>query len=186
MPAQRSAAAGIIKRTVSTHYEWHIDWAIMGQQTLGLNGEAYALLVLDIGSNIGAVINTRTREDHWQHLDELAALWGHTPKAIRGNVVAEFEHSAGFKAWSRNHHVAFNPVETYRHTMQGNIENFVKQVKVHSRCILKHAHLPARFWSETKTWFLSLRQNHVRGFAQHYAHRQDVGPFHGGSATSVF
>jgi hypothetical protein len=21
----------------------------------------------------------------WQHLDELAALWGHTPKAIRGD-----------------------------------------------------------------------------------------------------
>jgi hypothetical protein len=48
-----------------------------------LNGEAYALVVLDVGSNLGAVINTRTREDPWQHLDELAALWGHTPKAIR-------------------------------------------------------------------------------------------------------
>jgi hypothetical protein len=58
-------AAGIIKRTVAPHDEWHINWAIMGQQTLGLNGEAYALVVLDIGSNIGAVINTRTREDPW-------------------------------------------------------------------------------------------------------------------------
>jgi hypothetical protein len=54
----------------------------MGQKTLGLNGEAYALVVLDIGSDLGAVINTRTREDPWQHLDGLAAIWGHTPKAI--------------------------------------------------------------------------------------------------------
>ena len=161
MPARYSAAfrkaTGIIKRTVAPHDEGHIDWAIMGQQTLGLNGEAYALVLLDIGSDIGAVINTRTREDPWQHWDELAALWGHTPKAIRGDGAAEFEHSADFKACRRKHHVAFNPVETYRHTMQGHIENFVKQVKVHSRCILKHAHLPARFWSETTTMYVSVR-----------------------------
>jgi hypothetical protein len=43
--------------------QWHIDWAIMGQQTLGMNGEAYSLVVLDVGSDLGAVINTRTRED---------------------------------------------------------------------------------------------------------------------------
>ena len=134
-----------------------MDWVIMGQKMLGLNGEAYALVLLDIGSDIGAVINTRTREDPWQHWDELAALWGHTPKAIRGDGAAEFEHSADFKACRRKHHVAFNPVETYRHTMQGHIENFVKQVKVHSRCILKHAHLPARFWSETTTMYVSVR-----------------------------
>ena len=48
----------------------------MGQETLGMNGEAYSLVVLDVGSDLGAVINTRTREDPWQHLDELAALWG--------------------------------------------------------------------------------------------------------------
>jgi hypothetical protein len=67
----------------------HIDWAIMGQKTLGLNGEAYALVVLVIGSNLGVVINTRTREDPWQHLDDLAAPWGHTPKAIRGEGAAD-------------------------------------------------------------------------------------------------
>ena len=53
MPARYSAAfrkaTGIIKRTVAPHDEGHIDWAIMGQQTLGLNGEAYALVLLDIG-----------------------------------------------------------------------------------------------------------------------------------------
>ena len=48
------------KNTCLWHDEWHIDWAIMGQQTLGLNGEADALVVLDIGSNLGAVINTCT------------------------------------------------------------------------------------------------------------------------------
>ena len=77
------------------------------------------------------------------------------------------------------HHVAFNPVETYLHTMQGHIENFVKQViKVHSRCIFKHAHLPARFWSATTTIYVAS--------VQHHDHSQDhigVGPFHGGSAT---
>ena len=87
MPARYSAtyrkAAGIIKRAVAPRDEWHIDWAIMGQKTLGLNSEAYAFVVLDVGSNLGAVINTRTREDPWQHLGELAALWGHTPRAIR-------------------------------------------------------------------------------------------------------
>ena len=75
----------------------------MGQQTLGMNGEAYSLVVLDVGSDLEAVINTRTREDPWQHLDELAALWGHTPKAIRGDGAAEFEHAAGFEAWRRRH-----------------------------------------------------------------------------------
>jgi hypothetical protein len=55
----------------------------MGQQTLGLNGEAYAIVELDIGSNLGAVINTKTREDPWRHLDELAVLWGQYPKPIR-------------------------------------------------------------------------------------------------------
>jgi uncharacterized membrane protein AbrB (regulator of aidB expression) len=85
----------------------------MGQKTLGLNGEAYALVMLAIGSNLGAVINTRTREDPWQHLDELAALWGHTPQAIRAicAIAAEFEHSAGLTAWRRKHHVAFKSVE---------------------------------------------------------------------------
>jgi hypothetical protein len=41
--------------------------------------------------------------------------------------------------------------------MQGRIENFVKQVKVHSRCILQHANLPERFWSETKTMYAAVR-----------------------------
>ena len=41
-------AAGILKRDRAPHDEWHIDWAIIGQQTLGLNGESYALVVLDI------------------------------------------------------------------------------------------------------------------------------------------
>ena len=27
------------------HEEWHIDWAIMGQETLGLDGEGYTLAV---------------------------------------------------------------------------------------------------------------------------------------------
>jgi hypothetical protein len=60
-------AAGILKRAVELHDEWHIDWGIMGQKTLGLNGEAYSIVVLDVGSNLGAVINTCTREDPWQH-----------------------------------------------------------------------------------------------------------------------
>jgi len=79
MPARYCAAfrkaASIIKRTVTMHYEWDINWTIMGQQTIRLNGEAYPIVVLDIGSNIDAVINTRTREDPLQHLDELAELW---------------------------------------------------------------------------------------------------------------
>jgi hypothetical protein len=136
MPARYGAtfrkAAGILKRDRAPHDEWHIDWAIMGQQTLGLNGEAYVLVVLDIGSNLGAVINTKTREDPWRHLNELAVLWDQYPKAIRGDGAAEFE-SDGFKTWCRKHRIALNPVETYRHTMQGNIENLVKEVKVHSR-----------------------------------------------------
>jgi hypothetical protein len=41
--------------------------------------------------------------------------------------------------------------------MQGRIENFVKQVKVHSRCILQHANLPERFWSETTTMYAAVR-----------------------------
>ena len=75
----------------------------MWQETLGLNGEAYALVVLDVGPGLGAVINTKTREDPWQKLDELAALWGNHPKAVRGDGAAEFEHSDGFKAWRRKH-----------------------------------------------------------------------------------
>ncbi len=34
----------------------------MGQQMIGMNGEGYSLLVLDLGSDLGAVINTHTRE----------------------------------------------------------------------------------------------------------------------------
>jgi hypothetical protein len=91
----------------------------MGQQTLGMNGEAYSLVVLDVVSDLEAVINTRTREDPWQHLDELAAtLWGYTPKVIRGDGASEFEHAAGFKTWRRRYGIVFDPVETYRHTMQ--------------------------------------------------------------------
>jgi hypothetical protein len=40
--------------------------------------------------------------------------------------------------------------------MQGYIENLVKQMKVHSRCILKHANLPPRFWSETNTLYMAV------------------------------
>jgi hypothetical protein len=43
MPARYSAtfrkAVGILKRVRAPKDEWHIDWAIMGQQTIGLNGE---------------------------------------------------------------------------------------------------------------------------------------------------
>ena len=43
MPAKYSKkfrkAAGILKHNVQPHEEWHIDWAIMGQETLGLDGE---------------------------------------------------------------------------------------------------------------------------------------------------
>jgi hypothetical protein len=149
--------AGILKQGKKPGEEWNIDWAIMGQHTLGLNGEEYALVVLDVGSGLGAVINTKTREDPWMLLDELAALWGHHPEAIRGDGAAEFEHSDGFKTWRRKHNIVFHAVEPYRHTMQGYIENLVKQVKVHSRCILKHANLPARFWSETTTLYMGIR-----------------------------
>ena len=150
-------AAGILKHNVKPHEEWHIDWAIMGQETLGLDGEGYTLAVLDVGSNLGAVINTRTREDPWEELRELAALWGHVPKAIRGDGAKEFFHAKGFKAWCAKEKIVFNPVEPYRHTMQGYIENLVKQIKVHSRCILKHANLPARFWSETTKLYMAIR-----------------------------
>ena len=84
-------------------------------------------------------------------------LWGNHPRAIFGDGAAEFEHSDGFKTWRRKHQIAFNPREKYRHTMQGNIENLVKQVKVHSRCIVKHANLPMRFWSETTTMYMDER-----------------------------
>jgi hypothetical protein len=43
--------------------------------------------------------------------------------------------------------------------MQGYIENLVKQMKVHSRCILKHANLPPRFWSEANTLFYMAVRN---------------------------
>ena len=161
MPAKYSKkfrkAAGILKHNVKPHEEWHIDWAIMGQETLGLAGEGYTLAVLDVGSNLGAAINTRTREDPWEELRELAALWGHVPKAIRGDGAKEFFHAKGFKAWCAKEKIVFNPVEPYRHTMQGYIENLVKQIKVHSRCILKHANLPARFWSETTKLYMAIR-----------------------------
>jgi hypothetical protein len=82
---------------------------------------------------------------------------GNHPKAIHGDGAAEFEHSDCFKTWHRKHKIAFNPVEPYLHTMQGYIENLVKQMKVHSRCILKHANLPSRFWSETTTMYMAVR-----------------------------
>ena len=103
MPAEYSKkfrkAAGILKHIVKPHEERHIDWAIMGQETLGLDGEGYTLAVLDVGSNLGTVINTRTREDPWEELRELAALWGHAPKAIRGDEAKEFFHAKGLKVW---------------------------------------------------------------------------------------
>ena len=112
MPARYSTTyrekAGILKQASAPGDEWHIDWAIMGQHTLGLNGEEYALVVLDVGSGLGAVINTKTREDPWKLLDELAALWGHHPKAIRGDGAAEFEHSDGFKTWRRKHNIVLS------------------------------------------------------------------------------
>ena len=66
-------------------------------------------------------------------------------------------HADGFKAWRRKHQIVFKPVEFYRHTMQGHIENLVKQVKTHSRCIFKHANLPTRFWPETTTMYMAVR-----------------------------
>ncbi len=45
--------ACILKQDRAPHDKWHIDWAVMGQETLGLNGEAYALVVLDVGSGLG-------------------------------------------------------------------------------------------------------------------------------------
>ena len=147
MPAKYSKkfrkAAGILKHIVKPHEEWHIDWAIMGQETLGLDGEGYTLAVLDVGSNLGTVINTRTREDPWEKLRELAALWGHAPKAIRGDGAKEFFHAKGFKAWCAKEKIVFHPVEPYRHTMQGYIENLVKQIKVHSRTGLSDAEIEA-------------------------------------------
>jgi hypothetical protein len=161
MPARYSTANhkkdGILKQDRTQHDEWHIDWAIMGQHELRLNSEEYVFVVLDVGSGLDVVINTKTREDPWKLLDELAVLWGNHPKAMPGDGAAEFEHFDCFKTWHRKHKIAFNPVEPYLHTMQGYIENLVKQMKVHSRCILKHANLPARFWSETTTMYMAIR-----------------------------
>ena len=56
-------AARIFKHPVAPHDQWHIDWAITGQQTLGMNCEAYSLVLPDVSSGLGAGINTRTRED---------------------------------------------------------------------------------------------------------------------------
>jgi hypothetical protein len=57
----------------------------------------------------------------------------------------------------RKHNIALNPVEFYRHTMQGHIETLVKQVKTYSRCDLKHADLPTRFLSEITTMYMTVR-----------------------------
>jgi hypothetical protein len=42
MPARYSTAyrlkTGILKQNRTPHDEWHMDWAMMGQQTLGLGG----------------------------------------------------------------------------------------------------------------------------------------------------
>ena len=149
MPARYSpqyrAAAGILGGKPPPRTEWLMDFAVMGQGTLGTGQEKYALVVMDAGSDLADAIPTKTREEPWLLLEDLASRWGYTPDSIPCDNAAEFVKDARFKAWRRKHYIALNPVEAYRHKMQVKIENFVKQVKSHNRCALKHGHLPARF-----------------------------------------
>ena len=149
MPARYSpqyrAAAGILGGKPPPRTEWLMDFAVMGQGTLGTGQEKYALVVMDAGSDLADAIPTKTREEPWLLLEDLASRWGYMPDSIRCDNAAEFVKDGRFKAWRRKHYIALNPVEAYRHKMQVKIENFVKQVKSHNRCALKHGHLPARF-----------------------------------------
>ena len=92
---------------------------------------------------------TKTRQQPWKHLDDLAARWGHYPAMIRCDHAYEFVNDTRFKAWCEKHQITLDPVEGYRHRMQGRVENAVNEVKSHSRIAIGHAGLPARFWSET-------------------------------------
>ena len=90
---------GILKRAPEPGEEWLLDWAVMGQETLGGGGEQYVLVVMDAGSDLIFLKPTTTRDRVWEHLEEVAALWGRLPKVIRCDNGAEFVKDKMLKAW---------------------------------------------------------------------------------------
>ena len=58
---------GITKRRAGRL--WHLDWGVMGHETLGIQKEKYALVVLDNDSRLLHVKCTKTRAAPWQHLE---------------------------------------------------------------------------------------------------------------------
>ena len=79
-------AAGILKHPAAPHDQWHIDWLIMGQQTLGMNCEAYSLVVIDVGSGLvlsSILARVRTLVSTWTMCGTLcptAKTWSHSQR----------------------------------------------------------------------------------------------------------
>ena len=158
---------GILKRDPKPGEEWLLDFAVMGLETLGPNGEMYALVVMDAGSDLVYIHPTHTRSRVWEHLDEVIALWGYAPNAIRCDAAAEFIHDKLFKAWRRKHHITLRVTQPHRHKMQGKIENFIRNMKQRCRASILAFNGPMRLWPELLRMFEAVHNIMPRQVPKH-------------------
>ena len=174
MPSRRSRAMarhlGILKRVPEPGEEWLLDWAVMGQETLGNGGEQYALVVMDAGSDLVFIKPTTTRDRVWEHLEEVAALWGRLPTVIRCDNGAEFVKDKMLKAWRRKHFIALRATQPHRHKMQGKIENLIRNMKQRCRATRLGFGGPARLWPELTRMFEAIHNIMPRQVPKHHVH----------------
>ena len=174
MPSRRSRTMarhlGILRRTPEPGEEWLLDWAVMGQETHGNGGEQYVLVVMDAGSDLVFIKPTITRDRVWEHLEEVAALWGRLPTAIRCDNGTEFVKDKLLKAWRRKHFIALRATQPHRHKMQGKIENFIRNMKQRCRATRLGFGGPARLWPELTRMFEAIHNIMPRQVPKHHVH----------------
>ena len=161
---------GIRRQTPQPGDEWLLDWAVMGQETLGGGGEQYALVVMDAGSDLVFIKPTRTRDRVWEHLEEVVALWGRLPQVIRCDNGAEFVKNKLFKAWRRKHFIALRATQPHRHKMQGKVENLIRNMKQRCRATRLAFGGPARLWPELTRMFEAIHNVMPRQVPKHHTH----------------
>jgi hypothetical protein len=120
----------------------------MNQTTEDHEQETVDLVIMDVYNSLVCVIPCKKRGNVLAHILHTITLWGHKPKAIRCDNTQEFIYEKKFQVWCHMNQVALFRVQTYRHRMQGQIENFIRHLKGKIRSIKFLKGIPYRFWSD--------------------------------------
>ena len=131
-----------------------MDWA--DASSLGNDGEQYFLDIVDKGTEHVVTFYTKTRSDPVDLLVEYITITKHTPKFLRVDGAKEFVGSK-MKDFCHLHHITWQIVTSYSHTMQTRVEDAIGIIKQHSRIALSTSNAPTRFWPYATTDFVYKR-----------------------------